>query len=78
MVIEYYALNHRALLSVYCTLCAGLGWRVARKILDVLMVLLHLGTMLVWSSRAYVVMDDVILAVLTPASMLLTLSLIHI
>ena len=33
---------------------------------------MHLGGMLVWSCRAYVVMDDVVLAVLTPASMLLT------
>ncbi|KAL8565048.1 hypothetical protein ACOMHN_003424 [Nucella lapillus] len=47
-------------------------WRVVRKVLDVVMVLLHLGSMSVWSYRAYVIMDDVMLTVLTPASMLLT------
>ncbi|XP_076458865.1 chitin synthase chs-2-like [Babylonia areolata] len=47
-------------------------WRAVWKMIDVVMVLLHLGSMLVWSCRAYDVMDDVPLAVLTPASMLLT------
>ena len=57
---------------VIYVLCAGQCRRVVRKVLDVVMVLLHLGSMAVWFYRVYVVMDDVTLAVLTPASMLLT------
>ena len=60
------------MMMVIHVLCAGQCRRVVRKVLDVVMVLLHLGSMAVWFYRVYVVMDDVTLAVLTPASMLLT------
>ncbi|KAK7493270.1 hypothetical protein BaRGS_00015396, partial [Batillaria attramentaria] len=49
---------------------SGTGRRVCRKILDVLMLALHLGAMLVWMCRAYVIMDDLVLTILTPLAIM--------
>lgn len=45
---------------------------VTKKVLDIVMVLLQVGTMLVWMCRALVVLKNTTLTVLIPVSLILT------